>query len=336
MKVCVLGAGTWGMALTYLLARNGHQVSCWGRNSDQIAELKSKGNHPKLPPCNWKGVTDPQIHYTTELEEAIQDASIIVEAVTAQGLPKLLQRIHPLIRSNTPFVVTSKGIEQETGLILPEVALRELGESMRPSIGVVSGPGYASEIVRGLPASVVCSAYSEGTMRTISELFTQRNFRVYPNADLIGVSLGGALKNVVAIACGISQGLGFGHGALAALLTRGLHEMRKLALAMGGQSETLNGLAGMGDFFLTCSSPLSRNYRFGHLIAQGHTIETAKQEIGMVVEGIYTCLSTLQQAKKLGVNVPITENVDAILHGEISPSDAVARLMMRTVKDEHL
>lgn len=332
MKIGFLGAGTWGFALAELLVGKGYNVSAWTRNEELVQILNETGMHPRLPQIPSKG----KVLFTTDPEEALADVDMVVESVTASGLRSVLEKYGQLIPKKTPFVVTSKGIEQGTGSTLPEIAASILGEERRSLIGVLSGPGYAAEVVQGLPASVVGSAFSRETMMAICDSFTSKLFRVYPNSDVLGVSLGGALKNVIAIACGMSEGLGFGHSAKAALMTRGLHEMRKLALAMGAHPDTLNGLAGMGDFFMTCSSQMSRNYRFGYLIARNRTPEEAKKEIGMVVEGAYTCLSTRELAKKHSISVPITENVYSILHQGQTPIDAVKNLMMRSVKEEHL
>lgn len=332
MKIAFLGAGTWGFALAQLLAGKGYYVQSWTRNQELADVLNRTGCHPRLPNVAAMG----HVEVSLNIESVLKGAEFVVEAVTARGLRPVLKSFKSLIPPKRPFVITSKGIEQGSGLILPNVALEELGEDYTEQIGLLSGPGYATEVVQGLPASVVGSAFERGTMMAICETFTCRLFRVYPNSDVMGVALGGALKNVIAIACGLSEGLGFGNSAKAALMTRGLHEMRKLALALNSQSETLNGLSGMGDFFMTCSSQMSRNYRFGYLVAKGLTPEQAMDKIHMVVEGAYTCVSVMELAEKFGIPVPITENVHQILYEQMSPMEAVKNLMMRSVKEEHL
>jgi glycerol-3-phosphate dehydrogenase (NAD(P)+) len=234
-----------------------------------------------------------------------------------------------------PIIITSKGIEQNTGLILPDVVVQVLGEKIRRQVGVLSGPGYAEEVILGLPTSVVASAFEPKVMQLICNTFTTQTFRVYPNADILGVAYGGALKNIIAIACGISEGLRLGSSAKAALITRGLHEIRKLAVARGCKAETLNGLSGMGDLCMTCSSSISRNFRFGELLAKGMTPQAAQAKIKTVVEGAYTCMSALQLSKQHDVPMPITEIVYKIIYEDLKPMDAVILLMKRPIKEEH-
>jgi glycerol-3-phosphate dehydrogenase (NAD(P)+) len=233
-------------------------------------------------------------------------------------------------------VITSKGIEQNSGEILPEVAVDVLGENFRPLVGMLSGPSFAAEVIRGLPTSVVASAYNPDDIHLIAEAFTNATFRVYPNHDVKGVAYGGALKNIIAIACGMSDAMGLGNSSKAALITRGLHEIRKLSVAHGCKAETLNGLSGLGDLCLTCSSTLSRNYRFGQLLAQGTSPQDSFNQIKMVVEGAYTAVSALQLSKKSQIAMPITETIYKIIYQGMQPSEAVSSLMQRTVKEEHL
>jgi glycerol-3-phosphate dehydrogenase (NAD(P)+) len=250
-------------------------------------------------------------------------------------LRPVLEKVHAIDPNlSIPLIITSKGIEQDTGLILPDVAIEVFGERFRPLVGVLSGPGYASEVIQGLPTSVVASGYSASVIQTICDTFATENFRVYPNSDVRGVAFGGSLKNIIAIACGIADGLSLGNSAKAALMTRGLHEIRKLAVACGCKAETLNGLSGMGDLCMTCSSPLSRNYRFGNIIAKGTSPAEAHREIKMVVEGAYTCLSALQLSAKYNVRMPITDTVYKILYEQLKPRDAVMLLMKRPIKEE--
>ena len=197
-------------------------------------------------------------------------------------------------------------------------------------------PSFAQEVIKGLPTSVVGTAYSNEVIQRICETFTTPSFRIYPNSDILGVAFGGALKNIIAIACGISEGLGLGSSSKAALMTRGLHEIRKLAVACGCKAETISGLAGMGDLCLTCSSPMSRNFRFGMLLEQGLSSEQAQKKIGMVVEGAYTSVSALQLSHQHQVDVPIAEAVHQIIYHSLHPLDAVSALMQRTIKEEHL
>ena len=332
MKVAVLGAGTWGYALASLLASKNYNVWIWSYRPEQVEELQRSREHPKLP-----GFPLPSnVTITGSLKDALDHADLCMEAVTSSGIRPVFQKIKECGVPACPIVVTSKGIERDTGLLLAEVVLEVLGPQYKEQVGCLSGPSHAEELVKGLPTSVVAAAYSHETMMAIAETFTTPRFRVYPNSDMQGVMFGGAMKNIIAIACGISDGLGYGDNTKAILMTRGLHEIRKLAAAKGADPETLNGLAGMGDLCVTCLSTLSRNYRFGNLIAEGKSPDEAKKAIGMAVEGAYSCLSAMQIAEKSHVPLPITETVYSILHDGLRPKEAVQQLMQRPIKEEHL
>ncbi len=332
MKIGYLGVGAWGYAVGSLLAEAGHEVIAW-TNYPQIAEyIWEHGEHPKL-----KGFPLPRtMRVTKKLEEALHKIDILLEAVTAEGLRPVLQEVREKGIPECPFVITSKGIEQNTGMILPEVAREIWGKKRSHLVGCISGPSFAKDVIRGLPCAVVASAYDASVLQKIQDVFSMPTFRVYPNTDVLGVAFGGALKNIIAIACGISHGLNLGDSCRAALITRGLHEIRKLSVVCGCLDDTLTGLAGMGDLCLTCSSEQSRNFRFGYKLAQGLDAKQALEEIGMVVEGIYTCVSALQLALKHGVSMPITETIHQILYAGLLPKDAVPMLLLRTVKKEHL
>ena len=332
-KIGCLGLGAWGYCLASLLAAKGEtQVVCWTTKPQLAHHLTEKRQHPLLLGNPSKG----EMSFTTDLAEAIQDADLVVEAVTSAGLRSVLEKVKEITSLRCPLVITSKGIEQNTGLILPEVALEVFGNEFKSFIGCLSGPSFAQEVIASLPTSVVASGYSNEVMRIIAETFMTPAFRVYPNSDLAGVALGGALKNIIAIACGISDGLGLGSSSKAALMTRGLHEIRKIAVGYGCKQETIYGLAGMGDLCLTCSSPMSRNFRFGTLLAQGLSPEEAKGKIGMVVEGAYSVVSAVQLSKLYQIEAPITSVIYEIIYGSLRPRDAVHLLMQRTIKEEHL
>lgn len=332
MKIGFLGAGTWGYCLASLLASKGLSVVSWTRDAQLASHLETDRRHPHL-----KGrLAPPALHVTTDLSEVLDGSNVLIEAVTSKGIRPVFEQVHALEAPRCPIIMTSKGIEQNSGLILPEVVIEVFGAAIRPQLGLLSGPGYAQEVMDGLPTSLVGTAFSTEVMQFVCDLFATQTLRVYPNSDVIGVALGGALKNVVAIACGISDGLGYGNGAKAALMTRGLHEIRKLGLALGCKTDTFHGLAGMGDIFLTCGSLMSRNYRFGHLLAAGRSVAQAHQEIGMVVEGAYTCVSALQLSQQQKIEMPITEQVHRILFERLAPSEAVRGLMARVIKEEHL
>lgn len=332
MKIGYLGAGAWGFCLASLLASKGFEVISWTKSPDLAKLLNDNCEHPHLkghyPLSNMR--------FTTDIFEAIHGVDMIVESVTTAGLHPVFDLIKTRIPSKIPIVLTSKGIEQNSCLTPPEVAIEVLGKKMKTSIGFLSGPSYAQEVIRGLPTSVVGSAFDYDTMLQICDTFTTSTFRVYPNIDIKGVAYGGALKNIIAIACGISDGLGLGFSSKAALMTRGLHEIRKLSVARGCKADTLSGLSGMGDICLTCGSLISRNCRFGYLLAQGLTPKEAEEKIEMVVEGAYTCVSALQLSKQLNVSMPITEIVYKIIYEGMKPLDAVQMLMQRTIKEEHL
>jgi glycerol-3-phosphate dehydrogenase (NAD(P)+) len=276
------------------------------------------------------------VTFTSDLSEALDGAECVVESVTSAGLRPVLEKVKALGPLKCPLVMTSKGIEQDTGLLLHEVALDVFGSGFRDLIACLSGPSLADEVIKQLPTSVVSASHNKELMNMVSDLFASPFFRVYPNSDLSGVSFGGAMKNIMAIACGISDGLGFGDNTKAALMTRGLHEIRKLSVTKGCRPETLNGLSGMGDLCVTCLSTLSRNYSFGRLIAEGLTPKDARAKIGMAVEGMYTCVSARQLGQKHKIPVPITEAIYAILYQDLNPRDAVKALLQREIKEEHL
>lgn len=332
-KIGYLGMGAWGYCLASLLAAKGdYELICWTTKPELAQCLTKTHEHPLLPGQRAKG----QITFTTNMAQALHQVDILVESVTSAGLRPVFEQVRALGLPLCPIIITSKGIEQDTGKILPEVIIEVLGEEFRSLIGCLSGPSFAQEVIRGLPTSVVGTGYSLEVIQTICEIFTTPSFRIYPNLDVLGVAFGGALKNIIAIACGISEGLNLGCSSKAALMTRGLHEIRKLAVACGCKAETINGLAGMGDLCLTCSSSMSRNFRFGLLLAQGISSKEAQERIGMVVEGAYTCVSALQLSKNHQIELPIAEAVHQIIYHFMHPLDAVSSLMQRTIKEEHL
>lgn len=332
LKIGYLGLGVWGYTLAHLLASKGYDVVSWSIEKDLVAHLKERGQHPRFP----DQPAYPTHRFTTDLKEVLVGKDLVVEGVTSAGLRQVFQSMKETHLPKCPIVITSKGIEQNTGLLLSEVAIEVLGKEARAQIGCISGPSIAPEIIKGLPATVVCSAYNTEVMEIIHKAFSAPTFRVYPNPDIRGVELGGAMKNIIAIACGVSDGLGFGDNTKAALMTRGLHEIRRLAATRKCKPETLNGLSGMGDLCVTCLSTQSRNYRFGRLIAEGKSPEAAKNEIGMVVEGTYTCLSAMQLAKEAKVELPISEMVYKVVYEKLDPKEAVKLLLQRTIKEECL
>jgi len=331
-KIAYLGAGTWGFALATILAQNGHQVTVWTRDGAFADQLQKSRIHPKLAGIE----APPNIHFTSDLKMALEGADGLVESVTSSGIRTVFEQVLKQGPIEVPIILTSKGIEQGTGLLLPEVVCALMGVEESPLVGCLSGPSHAEDIIQNLPTSVVCSAYEPNVMKKIQELFTTPTFRIYPNSDIRGVCFGGAMKNIIAIACGIADGLGCGDNTKAALMTRGLHEIRKLCVVKDCKPETLNGLSGMGDLCVTCMSRHSRNYRFGRLVAEGFSPEGARQKIGMAVEGIYTCVSARELSHKFGVPAPITEVTYQIIYGGLDPREAVKALLQRAIKEEHL
>ncbi len=332
-KIGYLGMGAWGYCLASLLAsKNEYELVCWTTKPDLAALLNQTREHPLFPKCRSKD----NMTFTTDMAEVLHNADMIVESVTSSGIRPVFEQVRSLGLPLCPIILTSKGIEQDTGKILPEVVIEVLGEESRSLIGFLSGPSFAQEVIRGLPTSVVGTGYSLDVISTVCETFATPTFRIYPNTDILGIAFGGALKNVIAIACGISDGLALGCSSKAALMTRGLHEIRKLSVAYGCKRETINGLSGMGDLCLTCSSSISRNFKFGILLAQGMPANEAQKRIGMVVEGAYTCVSALQLNQQYEIELPISEAVYRIIYQSLKPIDAVNALMRRTIKEEHL
>ncbi|NGX50314.1 MAG: Glycerol-3-phosphate dehydrogenase [NAD(P)+] [Chlamydiae bacterium] len=330
MKIGYLGAGAWGSCLARLLSEKGYEVKQWIGTMTLEEVVKREREHFQDHRSSENRI------FTSDLKEAIVGADIIIESVTSKGLRPVLNQIVESNLLGPPLILTSKGIEQDTGLLLSEVAIDVLGERYKNRIGSLSGPSLANEVNRKLPTSVVGSSYDHDLMMLICEIFTTPYFRVYPNEDMAAISFGGAMKNIIAIACAISDGLGFGENTKAALMTRGLHEIRKLGAVKGCSPETLNGLSGLGDLCATCLSKSSRNYKFGYLLAKGHTPDQAIEEIGMVVEGAYTCVSARQLAHKHGIDLPITEAVYSIIYEGTNAREAVEALLTRSVKQEHL
>jgi glycerol-3-phosphate dehydrogenase (NAD(P)+) len=331
-KIGYLGAGAWGYCLANLLAANGHEVTLWANDRLLIEMIKKNQEHPKFGGFRMQ----PGLRLTADLEEAINAKDYIVESVTSKGIRPVLERITAIQPLNTPLILTSKGIEQNSLLLLPEVVIDCLGEKFRPYVGCLSGPSLAEEVFQKMPTSVVSAAYEYSLSLEIKELFTNNFFRVYPNSDINGVSFGGAMKNIIAIASGIIDGLGFGQNSKAALITRGLHEMRKLSVMKQARAETLNGLSGLGDLCVTSLSLLSRNYKFGKLLAEGVPKEVARAKIGMVIEGEYTVVSACQMSKISGIPIPISEAIFAIIYEGLDPFEAVKGLLKREIKDEAL
>lgn len=332
MKIAYLGSGAWGYCLANLLAGNGHDVTLWGIEQDVLNHIRKYKEHPRFPGLK----AEANLYPCANLKETISDAELIIESVTTKGIRPVLTELLKLGPLPAPFVMTSKGIEQKTGLLVPEIALDVLGEDYKQSIGCLSGPSIAQEVMHKIPTSVVASSFNMELSKKVAQAFSCSFFRVYPNADIIGVAFGAAMKNIIAIASGICDGLEFGENTKAAMITRGLHEMAKLSQVKNVHPETLYGLSGLGDLCVTCLSPMSRNYKLGKMIADGVTPDVAQKRIGMVVEGANTCVSAMELSKKFTIPIPITQAVYQVLYEGVSPHDAVRALFAREIKEERL
>ena len=326
--ITVMGSGSWGTALALLLHKNGHQVTLWSFEEKESQKLiETRENLRYLP-----GILIPhQITLTHNIEEAIKDREILVIAIPSRFIRENMVNFAPYINKEQIIVNVSKGLEESSLLRLSQVIQEIL--PMNP-IAVLSGPSHAEEVARDLPTTCVVAATSLKISKMVQDVFMGPKFRVYTNTDMIGVELGGALKNVMALAAGISDGLHFGDNTKAALMTRGIVEITRLGLAMGAQLQTFSGLSGIGDLIVTCTSPHSRNWKAGFLIGQGKTVEDTLQEVHMVVEGIHTAKAALAFSKKYQIEMPIIQEVNSVLFEKKDPKQAVVDLMMRDKTEE--
>ncbi|MDG4554560.1 MAG: NAD(P)-dependent glycerol-3-phosphate dehydrogenase [Candidatus Competibacter sp.] len=328
-RVAVLGAGSWGTALALLLARNGHHVRLWGHDPEEVAPLcRERESRRYLP-----GVPFPScLSAGADLAEALAGVDLALVAVPSHAYGAILAQLRPLLPVGAGFAWATKGLEHGGGRFLHEVTLEALGLDWPTA--VISGPSFAMEVARGLPTAVTVASWDAAHARRVATVLHGSNMRAYTSSDVIGVELGGAVKNVLAIAAGIADGLGFGANARAALITRGLAEMVRLGVAVGGQRETFMGLAGIGDLVLTCTDDQSRNRRFGLAIGRGDSVGAACAAIGQVVEGAATVREALRLARRYNVELPITEQVNAVLYHGQSPRRAVENLLARDPKPE--
>jgi glycerol-3-phosphate dehydrogenase (NAD(P)+) len=326
--ISILGAGSWGIALSVLLIKNGHDLTVWSPFPDEIEMLKNKHEYAgKLP-----GVTIPEsLSLTSDLHEAATEKDLLIIATPSQKTREVSLKIADLIPEGQKVMTVSKGIEEETLLTLVEV-IEECAP--KAETAVMSGPSHAEEVGRGIPTAIVVGARKKATAEYIQNLFMNETFRVYVSPDVLGIELGGSLKNVVALAAGIADGLGYGDNTKAALITRGIREIARLGIAMGGKEETFYGLTGIGDLIVTCASMHSRNRRAGILIGQGYTMEDAMTEVNMVVEGVFSAKAAMALARKYKVEMPIIEQVNEVLFSQKPADQAVKELMIRDKKIE--
>ena len=330
-KACVYGAGSFGTAVATVLAGNFETVMLWGRDEALIKALNTQHENTNYLP----GMKLPvNIVGTTSIEEAATGAELIVTATPSHATRELLGKALPFLPKHVPIVCVAKGIENETLMTMTELHEQCLPEEMHPQIAVLSGPSFAKEMVLGMPTIVTIAARWEKTAQKCQKMFHGGTFRTYTSTDVVGVQIGGALKNVIAIAAGIADGLGFGNNARAGIITRGLAEITRVAVRMGGNPLTLSGLAGMGDLVLTCTGELSRNRRVGIALGKGQKLEDILKEMKQVAEGVKTARAARDLAVKTGIELPICEQVYQIMYEGKSPKAAVLDLMGRTPKSE--
>ncbi|WP_338470101.1 NAD(P)H-dependent glycerol-3-phosphate dehydrogenase [Niallia sp. XMNu-256] len=330
-KVAVLGAGSWGTALSIVLADNGHEVRLWGHKPDQIEEINQHHSNQKYLP----NIELPNniIGYSS-LEEAVSGLDLIVLAVPTKAIREVLGKVRSFQKSPLTIVHVSKGIEPDTFMRISEMIQEELPKDLYESIVVLSGPSHAEEVALRQPTTVTSSSQNITAAERVQDLFINQHFRVYTNPDIIGVEIGGALKNIIALAAGISDGLGYGDNAKAALMTRGLAEITRLGVKMGASPLTFAGLTGIGDLIVTCTSVHSRNWRAGNLLGKGKSLQEVLDNMGMVVEGVRTTKAAWQLAKKYEVNMPITDALYGVLFNNGNAKAAVDELMGRVKTHE--
>ncbi|PKN12317.1 MAG: glycerol-3-phosphate dehydrogenase [Deltaproteobacteria bacterium HGW-Deltaproteobacteria-4] len=330
-KISVVGAGSWGTALAKLLAHKGFAVTLWAYETDLVERMRAtQCNDLYLP-----GITLPKnLEISADLVAAVQDRDVVVLVPPSQVMRQVALQASPHIKAGTLIVSASKGIENDTLLPMSDLLLETLPPLLHARLTFLSGPSFAREVAIGMPTAVVAAAHQSEAACAAQQIFSNEVFRVYTTDDVIGVELGGAVKNVIALAAGVVDGLGFGYNTRAALITRGLAEMTRLGLAMGARAETFAGLAGMGDLVLTCTGDLSRNRSVGIELGKGRKIAAILDGMNAVAEGVRTTLSTWQLAKRLHVPMPITEQVYQILYEDKDPGRAVTELMLRELKDE--
>lgn len=333
MNVCVLGAGAWGTALAIHIAKK-HNVVLWARDSSHVSGMQKSRSNPL-----YLGdfIFPKDLVLENNLDIAIEGAEILISVVPTSGFRSVLNKIQK-INKNIPIIWANKGLEKGTAKLPHEVAIDELGSiniNNKRHFGVISGPSFAAELVRALPTAVTIASINEELSTMAAKLFHHSNMRVYTSNDVIGVSVGGALKNVIAIASGISDGMGFGNNARAALITRGLTEISRFGVALGAKQETFNGLAGAGDLVLTCTGEYSRNREVGIRLAKGQDLEEILTGLGHVAEGVFTAAEVVGRSKKIGIEMPITQEVYAVIHKRKSPREAVLDLLDRSIKQEN-
>ncbi len=327
-RIAIIGDGGWGTALALVLHRNGHEVCVWGPFAEYIERIKATGENTKFLP----GVELPaDLHWTASRSEAVSEADAVVLAVPSKFYRSVVQSFQSFITSNSVVVSVTKGLDKDSHQRMTQTA-----ETILTGHHVValSGPSHAEEVARGVPSAVVAACSDHTVAENIQHIFNSPVFRVYTSDDTIGVELGGALKNVIAIAAGVSDGIGYGDNTKAALMTRGLAEMTRLGVALGAHPSTFSGLSGMGDLIVTCTSQLSRNRRVGEALGKGDTLDEILKRTEQVAEGVWNCANARELAAEAGIDVPITDEVHAIVHEGKDPREAVSNLLTREPRPE--
>ena len=329
-KVTVLGAGTWGVALGITLADNGHEVTLWSKFPEETEALKANRSQIR----NLPGAVIPDnVKFTNDLEEAVKAGpDLLVMTVASPYVRETAHKISPFVPKDTVIVNGAKGIENETFFTMTQIIEQEIPQCQ---VAVLSGPSHAEEVSRHIPTTVVAGSDKKETALYVQDIFMSRRFRVYTSPDVCGIELGGSLKNVIALAAGIVDGLGFGDNTKAALITRGIVEIARLGEKMGAKRETFAGLSGIGDLIVTCTSTHSRNHNAGVLLGQGESLEATKKKVGQVIEGVNSAHAALMLAKKYGIEMPIVEKVNEVLFENKSVTAALSELLEREKVDEY-
>ncbi|MEW6188882.1 MAG: NAD(P)H-dependent glycerol-3-phosphate dehydrogenase [Actinomycetota bacterium] len=330
-KIAVIGAGSWGTAISTLLAEKGFSVSLWARDGDLVEAMQSLRRNPRYLP---ELLLPKNLYITGDLSEVLSKAEMVALAVPSHAMRSIIRMLKDELKSNVLIVSLTKGIEVDTLMRMSEVIQGELSSTFQVNIGVLSGPNHAEEVAQKIPTATVVSAFDKGLALKLQEVFMTPYFRVYTNPDVVGVELGGATKNVIAIAAGISDGLGYGDNTKASLMTRGLAEMTRLGVTLGARPLTFAGLSGVGDLIATCTSRHSRNRAVGEKLGRGMSLSQILQETTMVAEGIRTAKAVYQLAQKYEVDMPITKSVAEVIYFGKDPHDCVVELMSRGPTEE--
>ena len=327
-KIGVIGAGSWGTALAWLLTNNGHEVTLWSHREEDARLLqKERENKSKLPGV----IFQENLQVTGDLKSAVEDKEVLVLAVPSPAVRSTSQKLTSYVRRDQLIVNVAKGVEAESLLTMSQMIEQVIPQA---NVAVLSGPSHAEEVGKGLPTTCVIGAKEKQTAEYLQEIFMSPVFRVYTSPDILGIELGAALKNVIALAAGVADGMGYGDNTKAALITRGIAEISRLGIAMGARAETFFGLSGIGDLIVTCASVHSRNRKAGYLMGKGYTMQEAMDEVKMVVEGVHSAKAALSLSEKYHVEMPIIMEVNKVLFENKKAADAVNELMLRMKKDE--